>query len=918
MIKKYPWHFVYLIFVIICLANIFQKLRWSTPTDNIRWQKTEAGLQCLKAPGKSPIKKGDILLTVDQYIIKDQLALNRVLRTRKYHRYEIERDGIIRNVGIDVVNKYTPVSYYILVLSGLIFIILTLNILNANLKQKNEIASPPIFLLMSLALSGFLIFSPTGNYDMTDFIFLFLDRLSFILFPAFLLNYAVYFPIKSDIIRKIRPRYLNLLIYVAPVSIFAFYIYFITVNVLDAQTEILILTINHFRNIFTKYFAVYILLALAFFIVSNLILIVRRHQRRFLFPLIGTAVGVLPLMIVSLVLPLLRKQPLTLLNISLFLLPLLPLSLTYYLSQRKSLAIENIIKRTIATSSIFLFIFGIFFFLGLNIEKNKLLGIFWSVAAILTAGYLFKPIESTVQKFFEQFFFRGSFTFKRKLRELIQALREERDLSALSRNFLDTIIHGFNLQNASLIIHLRKNIFYSYPEKNKMLLSRSFRGDLFEHDNLVFFSTAEFEKKYPKDYKLMKEFNYYQFLPLKTPEKLTGLVAFGLKKDDRYLSYEDWELLYSISASLSLSVENASLYSELENQLNEINLLKEFNENVIENLNLGLVVLSTLNIIRAWNYFMELKFEVLREKALNKKAYTIFGPDLWKKLHQKSGAYIHNFRTKINENEYIFDIYTSPLRDNQAREMGTIIVFEDVTEKVLIQNQLMTSEKMASLGLLSAGIAHEINTPLTGISSYCQFLLDSSGNGEHKDLIVKMQEQVERANKIVRTLLDFSRQKGEQVMKLDLNNILDESISLVEHQLKKKKIDLRKKYVFQNRLYGYSTRLQQLFINLLINAIDAITNADGTITIRGKEDRENVTVEISDNGTGIDSRHIDEIFEPFFTTKEPGRGTGLGLSIAYNIVKEHYGDIEVTSKKERGSTFTITFPLENPLRRIKI
>ncbi len=918
MIKKYPWHFVYLIFVIICLANIFQKLRWSTPTDNIRWLKNEAGLQCLKAPGKSPIKKGDILLTVDQYIIKDQLDLNRVLRTRKYHRYEIERDGIIRNVGIDVVNKYTPVSYYILVLSGLIFIILTLNILNANLKQKNEISSPTIFFLMSLALSGFLIFSPTGNYDMTDFIFLFLDRLSFILFPAFLLNYAVYFPIKSDIIRKIRPRYLNLLIYVAPVSIFTFYIYFITVNVLDARTEILTLTINHFRNIFTKYFAVYILLALTFFIISNLILIIKRHQGRFLFPLIATALGMIPLMIVNLVLPSLKKQPLTLLNISLFLLPLLPLSLTYYLSQRKSSAIENIIKRTIATSSIFLFIFGIFFFLGLNIEKNKLLGIFWSVAAILTAGYLYKPIESTVQKFFEQFFFRGSFNFKKKLRELIQALREERDLSALSRNFLDTIIHGFNLQNASLIIHLRKNIFYSYPEKNKTLLSRSFRSDLFEHDNLVFFSTAEFEKKYPKDYKLMKEFHYYQFLPLKTPEKLTGLVVFGLKKDNRYLSYEDWELLYSISASLSLSVENASLYSELENQLNEINLLKEFNENVIENLNLGLVVLSTLNIIRTWNYFMELKFEILREKALNKKAYTIFGPHLWKKLHQKSGAYIHNFQTKINEKEYIFDIYTSPLRDNQGKEMGTIIVFEDVTEKVLIQNQLITSEKMASLGLLSAGIAHEINTPLTGISSYCQFLLDSSGNGENKELIVKMQEQVERANKIIRTLLDFSRQKGEQVMKLDLNNILDESISLVEHQLKKKKIDLRKKYVFQNRLYGYSTRLQQLFINLLINAIDAITNADGAITIQGKEDRENVTIEISDNGTGIDSKHMDEIFEPFFTTKEPGRGTGLGLSIAYNIVKEHYGDIEVTNRKEEGSMFTITFPLENPLRRIKI
>lgn len=918
MIKKYPWHFVYLIFVIISLANIFQKLRWSYPTDNIQWEKTKAGLQCVKAPSKSPIKKGDILLTVSQHIIKDQLDLNRMLRTRKYHRYEIEREEIIRNVGIDVVNKYTPLSYYLLVLSGLIFILLTLNILNTNLKQKKEITPPTIFLLMSLTFSGFLILSPTGNYDLTDSIFLFLDRLSFVFFPALLLNYAVYFPIKSEITRKIKPRYLNLLIYVAPISIFSLYIYFISANLLNAETEILILTINHFRNIFSKYFTIYVLLALIFFIVSNLTLIIKRHQRRFLFPLIGIVGGMIPLMLVNLLQHSFKKQPPALVNISLFLLTLLPLSLTYYLSHRRSSSIENIIKRAIATSSIFLFIFGIFFFLGINIEKNKLLGIFWSVAAILTAGYLYKPIESTVQNFFEQFFFRGSFNFKKKLRELIQALREERDLSALSRNFLETIIHGFNLQNASLVIHLRKNIFYSYPEKNKMLLSKNLRNDLFEHDNLVFFSTQEFEKKYPKDYKLMREFSYYQFLPLKTPEKLTGLVAFGLKKDNRYLSYEDWELLYSISASLTLSVENASLYSQLENQLDEINLLKEFNENIIENLNLGVVVLSTLNIIRTWNYFMEMKFEILRDKALNKKAHSIFGPDLWKKLYQKSGAYIQNVKTTINGNEYIFDIFTSPLRDNLDKVIGTIIVFEDVTEKVMIQNQLITSEKMASLGLLSAGIAHEINTPLTGISSYCQFLLDNSGNGENRELIIKMQEQVGRANKIIRTLLDFSRQKGEQAMKLDLNKLIEESISLVEHQLKKKNIELKKEYSFQNRLYGYSTRLQQLFINLLINAIDAITDTAGVIVIRGQEDEENVTIEISDNGMGIELKYIDEIFEPFFTTKDPGRGTGLGLSIAYNIIKEHYGDIKVTSQKGEGTSFSITFPLENPLRRIKI
>lgn len=918
MIRKHPWHFVYLIFVIISLANIFQKLRWSMPTDNISWVETEQGLQCAMAPDDSAVKPGDILLTVNKYVIKKKSDLSRVLGSRKYHRYEIERNSLIKNVGIDVVNRYTPVSYYIMVFSGLLFILLTLNILNADLKKPKELSPPTIFFLMSLTFSGFLIISPTGNYDLADFAFLFIDRLSFILFPAFLLNYSIYYPIRSGILRKINPRFLNILIYVAPVSIFSLYLYFMAVNMFNPIPEILTLTINYFRNVFTRFFGLYIVISMVFLLISNLTLIFKRRRKRFLLPFAGAIGGSLPLMFTTLIYPEIRERSPIIFGICLFLMVLLPVSLTYYLRQRKFSDIENIIKKTLSTASIFLFIFGIYFFLGINIEKNKLLGIFWSVAAILTAGYLFKPIESTVQDYFERFFFRGTYDFKKKLRELIQSLRAERDLSALSNNFIEAISHGFNLQNASLVIHLRKNIFLSYPQKTKMVLTRNFRNELFRSNNLFFTDPADFEKKFPKDFQLMKNDNYYQFLPLKTQDKLTGVIAFGLKKDNTYLSIEDWELMYSISSSLTLSVENAFLYSQLENQLNEINLLKEFNENIIENLNLGIVVLSKLNTIRTWNYFMELKFEILREKALNRKAYTIFGSELWKKIHNRSGAFINNEKIRIDDREYIFDIYTSPLKDNLNKVIGTIIVFEDVTEKVFIQNQLITSEKMASLGMLSAGIAHEINTPLTGISSYCQFLLDNPNDEDNQDLVQKMQEQVSRANKIIRTLLDFSRQKGEQPLKIDLGKVLDESVSLVEHQLKKKNIQIKKDCALKNKFLGYSTRLQQLFINLLINSIDAITHDQGVIDINGLETDETAIIEISDNGSGIDPKNISNIFEPFFTTKEPGQGTGLGLSISYNIVKEHYGDIKVTSEKDRGTTFHITFPLKSPLRRIKI
>jgi len=498
MIKKYPWHFIYLIFVIISLANIFQKLQWSTPTDNIFWENTSEGLRCLSAPSEISIKKGDILLTVNKYIIKTNIDLNRIISTRKYCRYEIEHNGIIKNVGINIVNKYTPLTYYILVFSGILSILLTLNLLNANLKQSQDFHSPKIFFLLNLSFAGFLIFSPTGAYNLTDFIFYSLDRISFIFFPALLLHYSILYPLRSRLFKKIRPRFFRILIYTIPIFIIVIFLLFLLSNLLNPIPELLILTINHFKNISIYYFAAYLILSLIFITVSNLTIILNRKQKRFLFPLAASVLSITIILVYNFFIPINQLENSLVLNLVLCLVVFLPLSFVYYLSRRRFSDIENIIKKTISISSIFLFIFGIFFFLGISIEKNKLLGLFWSVTAILTAGLLFKPIEGTVQKYFEKIFFRGTFNFKRKLKELIESLQTERDLSTLSKNFLDTIDHGFNLQTSSLIIHSRKNIFYSLPQKNKILLSKNFRNSLFENDNLVFYSKREFEKKIPQ------------------------------------------------------------------------------------------------------------------------------------------------------------------------------------------------------------------------------------------------------------------------------------------------------------------------------------------------------------------------------------------------------------------------------------
>jgi len=918
MIKKYPWHFIFLIFVIFSLTNIFQKIQWKTRTDNIVWIETTDGLVCKKAPPETGIKKGDILFTINKYIVRDKIDLARVIENKAICIYEIERDDLLKRNDIDIIFRYTPSFYYILVLSGVLMLFMTLMILNSNLKKGEGIITPKKFYLLSIAFSGFLIFSPTGAYNFSDFVFLFLDRLCFILFPALLLHYSIFFPVRSAIFQRIRSKIIFISIYIPPVILFLLYVYFLFASMINPTTDIVILVINYFRKLSLIYFSFYLLIALGVFVNSSLTMIRDIGQKRFLMPLGGLALSIPSIVILNLINP--EPGISFLLYPGLFLITLLPISVTYFLSNKKYRDIENIIKRTVFLSFILFFIFGVFFFLGFNIEENKLVGIFWSVLAIITAGLLFRPIEGTIQEYFEKFFLKGTFHFRRKLKDLIQSLRSERDLVSLSRNFLETINNGFQLKESSLIIYFKKNIFIYFPENKKGLFSKTFLNELLKNESLVFTNKSNFEKLYPKDFRVMREKEFYQFLPLKTQDRLIGFVAFGFKTDNSYLTVEDWELLYSITRSLTLSVENASLYSELESQFNEINILKEFNENVIENINMGLVVLTKLNLIKTWNSFMELKFKQQASKVVNKKALNVFGNKLWKEIYinKNKSRTLPNVEVDIQDTRLIFNIHISPLIDNIGKTIGTILVFEDVTENILMQQQLVTSEKMASIGLLSAGIAHEVNTPLTGISSYCQLILSDPDNPENISLVTKMQEQIERANKIIRTLLDFSRQKGENPLELDPGKLLTESISLIEYKLKKKNIKLSKDIKFSSTICGFSTRLQQLFINLLINASDSIDHNKGKISVQGEEIDAHFVIRIIDNGSGIEEKYLNKLFDPFFTTKEKGEGTGLGLSIIYNIVEEHYGKIFVESEYGEGSTFTLIFPFKSPLRSMKI
>jgi signal transduction histidine kinase len=267
-----------------------------------------------------------------------------------------------------------------------------------------------------------------------------------------------------------------------------------------------------------------------------------------------------------------------------------------------------------------------------------------------------------------------------------------------------------------------------------------------------------------------------------------------------------------------------------------------------------------------------------------------------------------------------FNKMTEDLKSSRTALVEKKLLEALVAELKQTQQQLIQAGKMAAVGQLAAGVAHEINNPLAGIMGYSQLVvekmrrrLDTGITAEDVpkflSYVENMERQSQRCKNIVQNLLKFARASSrEELREIDCNAVLRETIAFVDHQLEMNRItivfhrepDLRK-------VLGLDGKMQQIFTNIIINAMQAIREK-GTITLTTRNIGNRVNIEIEDTGEGIATEHLDKIFEPFFTTKEIGKGTGLGLSVTYGLVQDMSGDIAVRSEVGIGTTFTLSFP----------
>ncbi|MFA7382555.1 MAG: ATP-binding protein [Desulfurivibrionaceae bacterium] len=249
------------------------------------------------------------------------------------------------------------------------------------------------------------------------------------------------------------------------------------------------------------------------------------------------------------------------------------------------------------------------------------------------------------------------------------------------------------------------------------------------------------------------------------------------------------------------------------------------------------------------------------------------------------------------------------LRNSEGRVLGGVQTFRDITEEKARQAMFFQAEKLAAVGRLAAGLAHEINNPLGSIVGYAKLILKDQGlSGQSRERLGIIAEQARKGSEIVRGLLDFSRQSKGDRLPVAINDLLASVLKLLAHQAGKKGVSLEAEYTELPMIEADARQLEQVFYNLIANAVQAARESDRIVVKSSRPGPERVEVRISDNGPGILPEHRERIFEPFFTTKPAGEGTGLGLAISLGIVREHGGEIKVESEPGHGATFTVSLP----------
>jgi hypothetical protein len=650
----------------------------------------------------------------------------------------------------------------------------------------------------------------------------------------------------------------------------------------------------------------------------------------------GTALGALPF-VCGYALPFaFGFDPLRGVEYTAILLALVPLAFASAIVRYRLMDVEVIIKRGLGYAAALAGMAAIYavllklaseVFLGGGDSRQKPV---IALLATIVVALLLRPLKSAIQAALDRVYYRDRYDYRRALVGFARDLNSDLDLSRLSERLVHRVMETLVVDRIALMLAPaaagRDGDFVTIAhagfagEPPSLPRSSEVATRLIAGHTLTLDDPLAQRRVTPREVELWRELGIHYFVPCVSKEGTIAVMALGRKASTEPLSSEDMALLAAVAAQAATALENGRLYRQLRTKADELERMREFSENILESLNDGLAVVNRDDRIVRWNRRLEELYGLRHEEAVTRRLDDVFSSGFFEVLRSarhesmEGSAFYRVPLTTRHEpsRRLLVNVATTPLRESDGAIAGTIVIIEDISSRVQLEEQLQISEKMASIGLLAAGVAHEVNTPLTGISSFTQMLLQGAQPDDPKTrMLEKIERQTFRAAKIVNGLLNLARPAQTDAGPVDVNAVINDVLSLLEHQYRTGRIQVRKELAGASPVVqGIEYKLQQVFLNLFLNARDAMPRGGWlTIATRLSETGDAATVEISDTGAGIPPDQLSRIYDPFFTTKEFGKGTGLGLSITYGIVQEHGGTITCESILGQGTRFSLTLPL---------
>jgi two-component system, NtrC family, sensor kinase len=958
--------------------NFRQRVNHETPAwDGVEWVDSNQGVVARSIERGSAAERawllpGDVLLGIsfngdsaeqvtsarDVQIYLEQAGVG-----GKIH-YVMKRPSYTEEVGsfwadlsnLGAIHKWTPRVIYINVI-GLVYLFVGFFVL---FKQGGRAPFVLHFATLCLAAFVFHFYTPTGTYRDLDLAVAFLKNAAFIVFAPLFLHFCLLYPTKQQLFPKNRWRAIWLyvpaviLLVVAAIVFLPLAVFSLLSVVLRAVNINVAGVSESFVELFYRISFLHFMVAL----VAGAVLLVRTYvtatsavvRQQVKWIVWGTGLAVAPFTLLYGVVYLFgAATDRWLTDVAVLPLVLIPLTFGYSVVRYRLMDVELVVRRVFVYA---LTTLAISLLIGLVVYTGGLyafgtdqsfssgageitLRVVVAVLAMAAIVMIAAPAKNFVQERVDRLFYGERYDLRNSLLDFGRTLSATTALDPLLDSLVSRLQEVMNVERVAIFIESRNSKsgyvvaraaglsapIITPPDFREMIRVSSAETGVVRADDV--------DLGLSSDAAVSVRRALHYFVPCVVRGRMVAVLGLGRSVDGALLSSEDVEILRTVSGYIAVAIENSLLYTDQQERAGELKLLKEFNESIIESINVGLLAVNLDGRVTRLNSALEHILDLRRDAAVGKRVEDLFSEDFADTLKQVLGK--DGWRLKEIRNIYklhtatlgnrtlVLNIALAPLQDAQD-QTGALVVVEDVTARISLEEQLQQREKLSSIGLLAAGVAHEVNTPLTGVSSYTQMLLGMLNENDPKHaLLQKVRTQAERATNIVNNLLNFSRTgSATEFCEVDVARVFDDTLQLLEPQLRRSQIEIVRSYDQDApEAYANAGKLQQVFTNLILNARDAIPDGGSIIVSTGTAEDGSLVAEISDTGIGIAPENVAKIYDPFYTTKGVGQGTGLGLAVSYGIIQEHAGRITVDSEPGRGTTFRITLPTARVRTRLQ-